>query len=131
MAWLFLLFAAACEMAWPIGFKYTNGFRTHYPFIALTMAIMLLSFWLMSQSVSKGIHIGTAYAVWTGLGAAGTVILGMIMFKEPRDTIRLTFLAVIIVGVVGLKFVSPPEQPKDQASAGVSTPNSAEPAGGQ
>ena len=117
MAWLFLLLAAACEMAWPIGFKYTNGFRTHYPFIALTMVIMLTSFWLMSQSVSRGIHIGTAYAVWTGLGAAGTVILGMIMFKEPRDAIRLAFLGVIIIGVVGLKFFSPPEQPKDEASA--------------
>lgn len=104
-------------MAWPIGFKYTNGFRSHYPFIALTMAIMLLSFWLMSQSVSRGIHIGTAYAVWTGLGAAGTVILGMIMFKEPRDVLRLTFLGVIIVGVVGLKLVSPPEQLKERASA--------------
>jgi quaternary ammonium compound-resistance protein SugE len=122
MAWLYLLFAAACEMAWPIGFKYTNGFRVHYPIIALTMATMLLSFWLMSQSVSRGIHIGTAYAVWTGLGAAGTVILGMIMFKEPRDAIRLTFLVVIIVGVVGLKFVSPPEQPKDEASASGPTP---------
>jgi quaternary ammonium compound-resistance protein SugE len=129
MAWLFLLFAAACEMAWPIGFKYTNGFRSHYPIIGLTMATMLLSFWLMSQSVSRGIHIGTAYAVWTGLGAAGTVILGMIMFKEPRDVIRLTFLAVIIVGVVGLKFVSPPEQPKEQASASGAATSGTQPAG--
>jgi quaternary ammonium compound-resistance protein SugE len=120
MAWIFLLLAATCEMAWPIGFKYTNGFRTHYTFIALTMATMLLSFWLMSQSVARGIHIGTAYAVWTGLGAAGTVVLGMIMFKEPRDVVRLTFLAVIIVGVIGLKFVSPPDQPRDNAAASVS-----------
>jgi quaternary ammonium compound-resistance protein SugE len=131
MAWIYLLFAAACEMAWPIGFKYTNGFRAHYPFVALTAAIMLLSFWLMSQAVSKGIHIGTAYAVWTGLGAAGTVILGMVMFNEPRDAFRLAFLAVIIVGVVGLKFVSPTEQPKDQANAGDALPHSTEPAGGQ
>ena len=118
MAWLFLLLAATCEMAWPIGFKYTNGFRVHYPIIALTMATMLLSFWLMSQSVSRGIHIGTAYAVWTGLGAAGTVILGMILFKEPRDVVRLTFLVVIIVGVIGLKFVSPPDQSTEAMRAG-------------
>jgi quaternary ammonium compound-resistance protein SugE len=103
-------------MVWPIGFKYTNGFRAHYPIIALTMATMLLSFWLMSQSVSRGIHIGTAYAVWTGLGAAGTVILGMIMFKEPRDAARLACLAVIIVGVVGLRFVAPPERPATQSA---------------
>jgi quaternary ammonium compound-resistance protein SugE len=131
MAWIFLLLAAACEMAWPIGFKYTNGFRTNYAFIALTMAIMLLSFWLMSQSVARGIHIGTAYAVWTGLGAAGTVILGMIMFKEPRDVLRLTFLVVIIIGVVGLKFVSPPDQSKEQASASGAAPDTQPAAGGR
>jgi quaternary ammonium compound-resistance protein SugE len=109
MAWLLLLLAGLCEMAWPIGFKYTNGFKSHVWLIAATMAIMLLSFFLMSQAVAKGIHVGTAYAVWTALGAAGTVMLGMWLFNEPRDVIRLSCLVLIIVGVVGLKFYSPPE----------------------
>ena len=110
MAWFFLLLAATCEMAWPIGFKYTNGFKIHYPAIAATMATMLLSFWLMSMAVSRGIHIGTAYAVWTGLGAAGTVVLGMWLYKEPHDAVRMACLALIIVGVIGLKFLSPAPQ---------------------
>ena len=111
MAWLYLVLAAGCEMAWPIGFKYTNGFKAHYPFIALTMAIMITSFWLLSLATNKGIHVGTAYAVWTGLGAAGTAVLGMILFNEPRDGIRLACLSLIILGVLGLKFLSPPEAP--------------------
>src|SRR5207245_443471 len=108
MAWLYLFLAGPCEMAWPLGFKYTHGFKTHYGVIALTMATMLLSFWLMSVATAKGIPVGTAYAVWTGLGASGTAVLGIILFNEPRDTIRLSCLALIILGVVGLKFLSPP-----------------------
>jgi quaternary ammonium compound-resistance protein SugE len=108
MAWIFLLLAGACEMVWPLGFKYTNGFKTHFGFVALTFAIMILSFWLMSVATNRGIHVGTAYAVWTGLGAAGTAILGMILFNEPRDAIRISCLVLIIAGAVGLKFFSPP-----------------------
>lgn len=107
MAWFFLFLAGVCEMAWPIGFKYTNGFRSHYVVIGLTMACMLLSFWLMSLAVNRGIHIGTAYAVWTGLGATGTVILGIMLFNEPGNLIRLICLGVVIVGVIGLKLFSP------------------------
>src|SRR6476659_1984288 len=65
MAWIYLLLAGVCEMAWPLGFKYTNGFRAHYGVVALTMATMCLSFGLLSLATSRGIHIGTAYAVWT------------------------------------------------------------------
>ncbi|HEV8604634.1 MAG TPA: multidrug efflux SMR transporter [Tepidisphaeraceae bacterium] len=107
MPWLYLLLAGVCEMAWPLGFKYTNGFRSNYPAIGLTIAIGLLSFWLLSQATYKGIPIGTAYAVWTGLGATGTAILGILLFDEPRDLLRLSCLTLIILGVLGLKFLSP------------------------
>ncbi len=111
MAWLFLLLAACCEMAWPLGFKYTNGFRAHYPVVALTMVTMILSFGLLSLATSRGIPIGTAYAVWTGLGAAGTVIIGIYLFKDSRDLTRLSCLGLIILGVIGLKLLAPPEKP--------------------
>lgn len=120
MAWIFLLLAGACEMAWPLGFKYTNGFRTHYGVVALTMASMLLSFALMSIAVNRGIHVGTAYAVWTGLGATGTAILGMMLYNEPRDASRLACLGLVIVGVMGLKLFSPPEQKSASESAAAS-----------
>jgi quaternary ammonium compound-resistance protein SugE len=107
MPWLYLLLAGLCEMAWPLGFKYTNGFRSNYPLIALTIAIGLLSFWLLAQATYKGIPIGTAYAVWTGLGATGTAILGITLFGEPRDFLRLSCLTLIILGVIGLKLSSP------------------------
>src|SRR5207248_1702798 len=109
MAWLLLLLAGACEMIWPIGFKYTNGFKQNYPLVGLTMLLMITSFGLLSQATSKGIHVGTAYAVWTGIGAAGTAILGMILFHEPRDAVRIACLLLIIIGAAGLKFFSPPE----------------------
>jgi quaternary ammonium compound-resistance protein SugE len=117
MAWIFLLFAGACEMVWPLGFKFTNGFKEHYWAVALTFLIMILSFWLMSQATNRGIPVGTAYAVWTGIGASGTAILGMIIFHESRDWIRLVCLSVIIVGVVGLKLFSPPEAGQSPAAA--------------
>jgi quaternary ammonium compound-resistance protein SugE len=108
MAWILLLAAGACEMVWPIGFKLSNGFRQNSWAIAGTMAIMLLSFWLMAQAIHRGIHVGTAYAVWTGIGATGTAILGMLLFNEPRDLVRLGCLTLVIGGVIGLKFASPP-----------------------
>jgi quaternary ammonium compound-resistance protein SugE len=117
MAWFLLFVAGLCEMVWPLGFKFTNGFKEKYWAVGLTFAVMGLSLWLMSLATSKGIPIGTAYAVWTGLGASGTVILGMIYFGEPRDWTRLTCLSLIIVGVVGLKFLSPPEDAKPAHTA--------------
>src|ERR1700730_11606771 len=103
MAWFFLLLAGACEMVWPLGFKYTHGFKVHVPAMVLTLAIMTLSFYLMSVATAKGIPVGTAYAVWTGIGAAGTAILGMMLFNDPRDAIRITCLILIIIGAIGLK----------------------------
>ena len=117
MAWLFLICAGVCEMIWPLGFKYTNGFKTHVPAIGATFAIMCLSLWLMSQATAKGVPIGTAYAVWTALGAAGTAVLGIILFHEPRDAVRLVCLGMIIAGAVGLKFIAPPTAPAPQAAA--------------
>lgn len=110
MAWFFLLTAAACEMVWPLGFKYTNGFKENFWAVALTFSIMGLSLWLMSMAVNRGVAIGTAYAVWTGLGTAGTVTLGIWLFKEPNDWVRMSCLGLIILGVVGLKFLAPPQE---------------------
>jgi quaternary ammonium compound-resistance protein SugE len=117
MPWLYLLLAGACEMVWPLGFKYTHGFSRNHWATGCTFGVMILSFWLMSLATKQGVHIGTAYAVWTGLGAAGTAILGMILFNEPRDFLRIGLLSLIIIGAVGLKFVSPPEQKFDDEPA--------------
>lgn len=110
MAWFFLFLAGVCEMAWPLGFKYTNGFKTNHAVSALTMIIMLLSFWLLSLATNRNIPIGTAYAVWTGIGATGTAILGILYFKEPTHALRLVCLVLIILGVVGLKLFSAPSR---------------------
>ena len=104
MGWILLLLAGLCEMIWPIGFKYTNGFTTRYGLMALTMCVMILSFSLMSVATSRGIPVGTAYAIWTGIGAAGTAVLGMLLFHEPRDAFRLACLSLIILGAIGLKY---------------------------
>lgn len=116
MPWTFLILAGACEMIWPLGFKYTKGFSTHHWATALTFGVMILSLYLMSLA-TKHVPVGTAYAVWTGLGAAGTVVLGMILFHEPRDWLRLTCLTLIIGGAVGLKFLSPPAEGAPTPSA--------------
>ena len=121
MGWFYLILAGACEMVWPLGFKFTDGFSKHYWAIAGTMAVMLLSFGLMSLATKQGIHVGTAYAVWTGLGAAGTAILGMILFHEPRDAMRLSCLGLIIAGVVGLRFLAPEEGSTGKRAAGETT----------
>jgi quaternary ammonium compound-resistance protein SugE len=110
MAWMWLLLAGMCEMVWPLGFKFTHGFTTRYWAVAITFAIMILSFYLMSLATRGGIPVGTTYAVWTGIGAAGTALLGILLFGEPRDAMRLACLSLIICGAVGLKFLSPPEQ---------------------
>jgi len=114
MPWFFLILAGLCEMVWPLGFKYTAGFSKHYWAVGTTFAIMILSFYLMSLATARGIPIGTAYAVWTGIGAAGTAILGIFLFQESSDFLRLTCLALIISGAVGLKFLAPLESPAAQ-----------------
>jgi len=118
MPWFFLILAGCCEMVWPLGFKYTNGFSKHYWAVGCTFAIMGVSLYLMSLATKgqHGVHVGTAYAVWTGLGAAGTAALGMWLFHEPRDFLRILCLLMIICGAVGLKFLSPPQQSAQPAT---------------
>ena len=105
MAWIFLVLAGITEMGWAIGLKYTEGFTRLGPSV-VTVALMIVSFGLLGQAL-KTLPIGTAYAIWTGIGAAGTAILGIVLFNEPRDLLRLLCIGMIVGGVVGLKLVSP------------------------
>src|SRR5512134_2859917 len=105
MAWIYLVIAGLLEIGWAIGLKYTHGFSRLWPSVA-TVACMAVSFVLLSLSL-KTIPIGTGYAVWTGIGAAGTAILGIILFAEPATVLRLGSIGLIVAGIVGLKLVSP------------------------
>lgn len=105
MAWFYLLLAGISEVGWAIGLKYTDGFTKLVP-SALTVAVMIISFVLLGQAL-RSLPIGTAYAIWTGIGAVGTVIFGMLVLGEPKDPLRLMFLGLIVLGIVGLKLVSP------------------------
>jgi quaternary ammonium compound-resistance protein SugE len=104
MPWLYLLLAGLLEIGWAIGLKYTNGFTRLWPSVG-TVAAMAVSFFLLSLSL-KTIPIGTAYAVWTGIGAAGTAILGIMFFGESREVARILCLVMIVSGTVGLKLFS-------------------------
>lgn len=105
MHWLYLFLAAVCEIVWAVGLKYTHGFTRLWPTV-FTVVVMILSFVLLAKAV-RVLPLGTAYAIWTGIGAAGTVVLGIALFNEPRDAMRLLFLGMIIAGVVGLKWATP------------------------
>lgn len=104
MAWLYLVVAGLFECGWAIGLKYTDGFTRLVPSV-LTVAAMAISFWLLSTAM-KSIPVGTAYAVWTGIGAVGVAIAGMILFGESRDVFRIISLILIISGIIGLKLGS-------------------------
>lgn len=105
MAWIFLVIAGLFECAWAIGLKYTDGFTRLTPSL-LTISAMAISFWLLSVAM-KTIPVGTAYAVWTGIGAVGVAIMGMLLLGESREILRILCLLLIVVGIVGLKLVSP------------------------
>jgi quaternary ammonium compound-resistance protein SugE len=105
MAWLILFIAGIFEVVWAIGLKYTEGF-TKLGWSIFTIAAMLVSFYLLSQAL-KTIPVGTGYAVWTGIGAVGTAILGIILFNEPKDAARLMCIGLIVAGILGLKYFSP------------------------
>lgn len=105
MKWLILIVAGLFEIGWAIGLKYSQGFTKLIPSI-FTIVGMIASFYFLSLSL-KSFPLGTAYAIWTGIGTVGTVILGIILFKEPMDIIRLICIGFIVVGIVGLKVVSP------------------------
>ena len=101
MAWFYLLLAGLFEIIWAVGLKYTQGFTKLYPTI-ITLAAMPVSFLLLSQSL-KTLPIGTAYAIWTGIGAVGTVIYGLFFLGEPATFMRLVCIGLIIVAIIGLK----------------------------
>jgi quaternary ammonium compound-resistance protein SugE len=105
MAWTYLIVAGIFEVAWAIGLKYTEGFSRLWPSLG-TVAAMVASFWLLALSLTS-LPIGTAYAVWTGIGAVGTALLGIALFGEAADLSRLLCIGLIVGGIVGLKLVSP------------------------
>ena len=104
MAWVYLIVAGLLEIVWAIGLKYTDGFSRFLPSV-ITLLLMAVSVALLAVAL-KHIPLGTGYAVWTGIGAAGTAILGMFLFDESREALRLLFIGFIVAGIVGLKLVS-------------------------
>ena len=102
--WFALLLAGLLEIGWALGLKYSDGLTRFWPSVAMLVAIAL-SFALLAVAL-RSIPFGTAYALWTGIGAAGTVIVGMTAFDEPADLFRVTCLALIIAGIVGLKLAT-------------------------
>lgn len=104
MAWIFLFAAGFFEILWALGLKLSEGFTKPLPTVA-TIAAMALSMGFMAFSL-KTIPMGTAYAVWTGIGAVGTAVLGMILFGEPRAALRIACIGLIIAGIAGLKLTS-------------------------
>ena len=105
MAWVWLTLAGLLEVVWAAGLKYTEGFTRLVP-SAITVAAMAGSVYLLALAV-RVIPIGTAYAVWTGIGAVGVAILGMVLFGEPRDAVRIGSILLIVLGIAGLKLVTP------------------------
>ena len=104
-AWLILFVAGFCEVGWAVGLKYTEGFSRLWPSVG-TLAAMVASVVLLGWSL-KVLPLGTAYAVWTGIGAVGTAIMGMWLLGESRDAARLVCIGLIVAGIVGLKLVTP------------------------
>jgi quaternary ammonium compound-resistance protein SugE len=105
MAWFILFIAGLFEIGWAVGLKYTEGFTRLWPTVG-TVLSMILSVGLLGLAM-KTLPIGTAYAVWTGVGAIGTVILGIILFGDSASTARLLCVGLILAGIVGLKLVEP------------------------
>ncbi|NSL89162.1 DMT family transporter [Chitinophaga solisilvae] len=105
MAWLFLLIGGLFEVGFTISLKYSENFSRLWPSISFGICITL-SFLFLNKAINGGLPIGTAYAVWTGIGAAGTAIAGMIFFKEPAAMWRIFFLVTLISSIAGLKLVS-------------------------
>ncbi|MGC1172298.1 quaternary ammonium compound efflux SMR transporter SugE [Polaromonas sp.] len=104
MPWVLLFIAGLFEVAWAIGLKYTEGFTRFWP-SAATLAAMTLSIVLLGVAM-RTLPVGTAYAVWTGIGAVGTVILGIVLFAEPATAARLACVSLIVAGILGLKLTS-------------------------
>jgi quaternary ammonium compound-resistance protein SugE len=105
MAWVLLFVAGLLEMGWAIGLKYTEGFTKFWPSVGTAIS-MVLSVVLLGWAM-RSLPVGTAYAVWTGIGAVGTVILGIVLFHEPANAARLACVGLIVAGILGLKLTSP------------------------
>lgn len=104
MAWVYLFVAGLFEVGWAVGLKFTEGFTRLTPSV-LTVVCMAFSFLLLSLAL-KALPLGTAYAVWTGIGTIGTVIVGIAIFRESADLARLLCIGLIVAGIVGLKLVT-------------------------
>lgn len=105
MAWIILVLAGMFEVGWAIGLKYTDGFRRLWPTVGTVLA-MAMSLWLLGVAM-KSLPVGTAYAIWVGVGAVGTVLLGIILLGEPANAGRLISVGLIVAGLVGLKLAAP------------------------
>lgn len=103
-AWIYLLFAGLLEICWAIGLKYTEGFTRLYPSI-FTITTLAGSMYLLAKA-AENIPIGTAYAVWVGIGAVGAGILGIFLFKEPVNLPRIGFMLLLVISIIGLKFTA-------------------------
>jgi quaternary ammonium compound-resistance protein SugE len=105
MAWLVLFVAGLFEVGWAVGLKYTEGFTRLWPTVG-TAGAMIASLWLLGLAL-RTLPLGTAYAVWTGIGTVGTALLGIVLFSESSDIIRLACIGLIVAGIVGLKLITP------------------------
>ena len=105
MPWIILVLAGLFEVGWAIGLKYTDGFTKLWPTVG-TVAAMAISLGLLGIAM-KSLPVGTAYAIWVGVGAVGTVILGIVLFNEPVNALRLVSVGLIVAGLVGLKLAAP------------------------
>jgi len=104
MPWFILFIAGLFEVVWAVGIKYTEGWTRFWPAV-ITVLAMVASFYFLSMAL-KSIPMGTAYAVWTGIGTIGTVIYGIVYFKEPTDVLRIVCILLIICGIVGLRMLA-------------------------
>ena len=105
MAWVILVTAGLFEVGWAIGLKYTEGFTRFWPTVGTVLA-MMASLWLLGIAM-KSLPLGTAYSVWVGVGAIGTVLLGIVLLGEPASAARLISVTLIVAGIVGLKLTTP------------------------
>jgi quaternary ammonium compound-resistance protein SugE len=105
MPWIILVLAGLFEVGWAIGLKYTDGFSKLWPTVG-TVAAMAISLGLLGIAM-KSLPVGTAYAIWVGVGAVGTVILGIVLFQEPLNALRVISVALIVAGLAGLKLATP------------------------
>ena len=101
MAWVYLFLAGLMEVGWAVGLKYTEGFSRLWPTV-WTIVAMALSLFLLGQAL-KSLPVGTAYAVWTGIGAVGAAVLGIILFDDSRSVLRLLSIGLIVAGIAGLR----------------------------